>query len=101
MFDQKAYTKKWKQENKDKVKEYNKRYYHKNKLEIDKAKKEWRENNAEKVKEYNRKSHQKFTETHNWAKYCDKRRKARAERLRAQGVKNPWSVINGKEAKYE
>ena len=78
--------KKWQQENKDKVAEYNRN---------------WRKNNPEKAKENDKRTHQKFIETHNWVKYCDERRKARVQRLREQGVKNPWSVINGKEAKYE
>ena len=101
MFDKKAYMKKWQQENKEKVNAYARNYYCKNKEKVKEKIKGWRENNLDKVKEYNKKGYEKFIKTHNWNKYVNERRKARVQRLREQGVKNPWAVINGKEAKYE
>ena len=93
--------KKWQQENKDKVAEYNRNWRKNNPEKAKEINRNWRKNNPEKAKENDKRTHQKFIETHNWVKYCDERRKARVQRLREQGVKNPWSVINGKEAKYE
>lgn len=96
----KEYHKKWQQENKDKVAEYSRKWRQENKEKAKEMKRNWRKNNPEKVKEIDKRSHQRFIETHNWSEYVSERRKARVQRLREQGIKNPWSVINGREAKY-
>ena len=97
MFDKR----KWQQENKEKVLEYNKRYRQKHKEKVKEIQQRYRQNNPEKIREIDKRSHQRFIKTHNWSEYCDKKRKERVERLKAQGIKNPWAVMNGREAKYE
>lgn len=92
---------KWQQENKDKVAEYSRKYRLNNLEKVKEINRNWRKNNPDKAKANDKRSHQRFIETHNWSKYVSERRKARVQRLREQGVKNAWSVINGKEAKYE
>lgn len=39
----------------------------------------------------------KFKETHNWNEYCYASKLKRIERLKEQGVINPWSVANNGE----
>lgn len=45
----------------------------------------------------------KFIEKNNWVQYCNQKRKERVERLKAEGVLNPWDVVKGKKfkPKYE
>lgn len=97
----KEYHKKWQQENKDKVNSYSRNYYHRHKEKVKEIQNKWRKNNPDKAKANDKRSHQRFIETHNWSEYVTERKKARVEKLREQGVKNPWSVLNGREAKYE
>jgi hypothetical protein len=51
MFDKKAYNKKWKEDNKEKISAYNKEYAQKNAQTIKANKKNWNLKNAEQVKE--------------------------------------------------
>lgn len=95
---------------------YSREYYLKHKEEYKKRSKEYYETHKEKCIEYRRKyyqehkeqyreccrkSYQKFKNKVNWSKYCGECRKRRVEKLREQGVKNPWSVVvKGAEPKY-
>lgn len=101
MLDKNEYQRKWQRENKEKVAGYNKKYRETHKEKVKEIAKNWRLKNIDRVKEINKRSHIKFKETHNWSEYCDERRKARAERLMAQGIKNPWAVMNGGKPKYK
>jgi len=101
MFDKKAYMKRWQQEHRDKVVENSRKWREKNPDKVRASIKKWRVNNIDKVRELDKKNHKKFIENHDWVQYCAERRKARVQRLREQGVKNPWAVIKGKEAKYD
>lgn len=97
---------------KEKIKEQRKKYYQNNKeMHLAKSKK-WKDNNKEKVREYSReymkqhpeigkKCSDNFKAKHNWYEYCKEARKRRAERLKAQGITNPYAVINGAEPKYK
>ena len=70
---------------KEYYKQYRKKYYQEHKEYFKEKQKEWRKNNPERTKEL--------------VKY---HRNKRAEKLMAEGVLNPWSVIvYGKEPKYE
>ena len=95
-------------------KEYMRKYYQEHKEEITKRRKEWAKEHPEWSKEYYQKNKDKFNKyTKNWINKseenkkrfinsCNESRRRRAERLREQGCKNVWSVINHKaEPKYK
>lgn len=70
--------------NKEKKKQYAKKYYEKNKEKIYEQQKEWRKNNKEKL-----------------SQYSSKYRKIRIERMRQEGILNPWGVVmRGSKPKY-
>lgn len=76
---------KYYKENKDKIKKYNKQYLLENWDKIYAKQREWQANNKE-----------KFTNA------CQQSRRRRVERLRSEGVLNPWAVVlYGKEPRYE
>lgn len=54
-MDKKEYMKKYRQENKDAIRDYQREYYSKNREDMQQKKKIWRENNKEKLKEYQKK----------------------------------------------
>jgi hypothetical protein len=69
----------------DYMKQYRREYYQKNKEYFKQKQIEWRKNNPERAREL-----------------AKKHRNARAERLIAEGVTNPWSVIvKGNAPKYK
>ncbi len=71
-------------QNLDRLKQYHKKYYQEHKEEIYEQQKEWRKNNKDKV-----------------LKSIAESRKRRIERLKADGVTNPWGVvIRGSKPKY-
>lgn len=71
--------------NDDKIKKYNKQYYKKNKEKILEKQKEWKNNNKEKL-----------------VMYATKSRNKRIERLKEEGVINPWGVVmRGSKPKYK
>lgn len=71
-------------QNLDKLKQYHKKYYQEHKEEIHAKQKEWRDKNKEK-----------------WIKSLCDSRKRRIERLKADGVTNPWGVVmRGSKPKY-
>ena len=78
-------TANYRKQNSEKIKEYNKDYFQKNKEKMYKKQKEWRNKNKDK-----------------WIKcICDSRRK-RIERLKEEGVINPWSVVTkGAKPRYK
>ena len=81
----KEYNKKWYEKNKDKMKEWKRQYYLDNKEKYDKAHKEWIEKNKSRNREL-----------------INKSRRKRAEKLKAEGCINPWSVITkGTDPKYK
>lgn len=111
-MNKKEYQKQYRLEHKDKYKEYNKKWYQSHKEERKEYNKKWRENNIERAREIcreylkkhpelNKKSYENFKATHNWSEYCKEARKRRIERLKAQGITNPYAVINGAEPKYK
>ena len=89
-------------------KEYMRKYYQEHKEELNKKRKEWKNKNPEWSKEYYQKNKDKFNEyTKNWINKseenkkrfinsCNESRRKRVERLREQGCKNAWSVVNCK-----
>lgn len=92
---------------KEKISKYNREYYEKNKEKIRKWQYEYYVKNEEKMKEYRKKYYQEHKEelnkksreyikTHKeaYVKSIMESKKRRAERLRQEGVINPWSVIN-------
>ena len=92
----------------NKCKKKMKEYYDAHKDELLLKHKIWRANNKEKVRAAVKKYHQlhpevskaainKFRAKVNWAEYCGQKRKERVERLKAQGVINPWKVVAKKE----
>lgn len=104
----KEYRKQYREQHRAKFQEYNKKYYDAHKDELLLKHKIWRANNKEKVRAIVKKYHQshpevgkaainKFRAKVNWSEYCGQKRKERVERLKAQGVINPWKVITKKE----
>lgn len=104
----KEYNKKYREQHKAKYREYNKKYYAAHKDELNLKHKEWCKNNKEKVSagakryrqlhpEVGKRAIDKFRSKVNWVEYCGQKRKERVERLRAQGVINPWKVVTKKE----
>lgn len=104
----KEYRKQYREQHRAKFQEYNKKYYDAHKDELLLKHKIWRANNKEKVRAAVKKYHQlhpevskaainKFRAKVNWAEYCGQKRKERVERLKAQGVINPWKVVAKKE----
>ena len=76
--------KEYRNKNADKIKEYQQKYFKENKDEIYAKQKEWRKNNKNK-----------------WIKSIGDCRKRRVERLKEEGVTNPWSVVvKGAKPKY-
>ena len=68
----------------DKIKVYHKKYFQENKEKVYEKQREWRKNNKEK-----------------WIKSLSDSRKRRVEKLKEEGVTNPWGVvINGSKPKY-
>jgi exonuclease VII large subunit len=100
--------------NREKQREYNRKYYEKNKERIQEQRRNYFAENEEQIKEWRRKYYQEHKEeldkknreyirTHKEAviKSIMESKKRRAERLRQEGVSNPWSVINrGEPKKY-
>lgn len=95
MFDKKEYSRRYYKKNKDKIKEQQKKWYEKH----PNYKKELYQKNKDKIyqqqTEYRKKHKQRFTEL------CIASRRRRAERLRAEGITNPYAVINGYQPKYK
>lgn len=99
----------------DKQKEYMRRYYQEHKDELREKAKQKRHKNPEKCREYQKKyykehkddvyGYQKKWISKNRKKFsdlCHESRKRRVERLKAEGVINPWAVVTlGKEPVYE
>ena len=97
----KEQQKKWVEKNKDKIKEYRKKYYEEH-IEKSKELNEYRKKYAREHKEQAKQNIKKFQEKHDWVKYCADRRRARVERLKAQGVTNAWMVVTKSvEPKYK
>lgn len=72
-------------QNCDKIKRYQKKYYEENKNKIYEQHTEWRKNNREKL-----------------VKCAVDSRKRRIERLREEGVLNPWGVVmRGSKPRYK
>lgn len=103
-----GYNKQYYEKHKDKLKEYNKQYYAAHKDEVLLKHKIWCANNKEKVRAAVKKYRQlhpevgkaainKFRAKVNWTEYCAQKRKERVEKLKAQGVINPWKVVAKKE----
>lgn len=79
------WSKKWRENNLDRCNEYAREYYQKNKEEI-----------YVKQREYQKKNKERFSEL------CQNSRRRRVSRLREQGVKNAWAVVTkGEEPRYE
>lgn len=77
--------KEYRDKNIDKLKKYQKKYFQENKEQIYEKQKEWRSNNKEK-----------------WIKSLADSRKRRIERLKEEGVTNPWAVVTkGSKPKYK
>lgn len=104
----KEYNKQYREQHKAKCRECNKKYYEAHKDELLLKHKIWRANNKEKVSagakryrqlhpEVGKRAIDKFRSKVNWVEYCGQKRKERVERLRAQGVINPWKVVTKKE----
>jgi hypothetical protein len=55
MSDQASYNKRWKDYNKDRIKEYNQKRYIENKEDLQQKMAVWRSANKEKIKSYNKK----------------------------------------------
>lgn len=91
-------AKEWREKNKDKAKEYSKKYREKHKEEIKQRTKEWRQNHKENWNEKMR----EYRKTHNTTTLVLNSKKRRVEKMRAEGITNPWYVINrGAEPKYK
>lgn len=100
---------------KQKKREYNRKYYENHKKQAYEYTKRWREKNKDKLKEYNKKYYETHKEQHmaytkeykarnpkKWSKKVMEYKRKRADRLRAEGCLNPWSVITtGAYAIYE
>lgn len=52
--------------------------------------------------ESQKKAIENFKKNHNWTEYCNQARKRRIERLKEEGVLNPYAVAsNGEKPKYD
>lgn len=110
-MDRSEYYKKYREKNEERIREYDKRYYEKNKDRLRENQERWLKNNPNWKKEYYQKNKEKLdNKNKNWQKnnkkrfteLCNQSRKRRVERLREEGVKNPWAVVNkGAEPRYE
>lgn len=104
------YQKRYREKNKERIKEYQKKYYAKNKEKLDERSKQWHRDNPDYKKEYYQKNKElvdarnKEWQKKNKKRYielCNESRKRRVERMRAEGIKNAWDVINkGVKPKY-
>jgi ribosomal protein S27AE len=67
--EKKAYQKKWREKNKEKLKKYNQKYgkiwFQENKERLRDIRKEWRKNNIEKARKYGRESYYRHAEAYN------------------------------------
>lgn len=113
--ERKEYIKVWKEKNPDKVKAARKRYYEKHKEQYKEYQKRWNDKNPDKVKEirhnyYVNNKDKCFEQNREWIENNKKRfaelvcksRRKRVDKLREQGIKNAWDVVNyGKEPKYK
>ena len=110
---QREYRRDWNNKNREKLREYQRKYYQKNKERINELRKDYTRKYQreyyqkhkielnEKYKESRKKSNERFRLKTNWSKYCYQKKKERIERLKAEGVTNPWSVVNnGADPKY-
>lgn len=80
----KGYSQKYREKNLGRLKEYQKKYFQENKEDIYEKQKEWRKNNKEK-----------------WIKAIGDSRRRRIERMREEGITNPWGVLmRGSKPKY-
>lgn len=94
------YSKEYYKKNKDKFKQYRKKYVEDHKEEIKEKQKKYYENHKERIrqaqKEYLLRNKGRFNKN-----YAESR-KRRIERLRNEGITNPWSVVMNKaEPKYQ
>lgn len=106
----KEYWKEWRKNNKEKIKKSNKRYYEKNKEKLNEKAMQWYREHQEWQKEYYEKNKEKIYESNKkwreknkdkFAKLCNDSRKRRVEKMKADGIINPWGVINkGEEPRY-
>ena len=68
----------------DKIKAYHKKYFQENKEKVYEKQREWRKNNKEK-----------------WIKSLSDSRKRRVEKLKEEGIINPWAVVTkGSKPRY-
>ena len=106
------YFRKYRKEHAKEIKEYQRKYYENNKDKVLERNRIYKGKDPEKWKkytsEYNKKhpeygirSHEKFIETHDWTKYCSEARKRRADKLKEQGITNPYHYMNGGDPKYD
>lgn len=80
----KEYHSRYYGKHKEQVKEYQKKYFQENKEDVYEKQKEWRNNNKDK-----------------WIKAIGDSRKRRIERMREEGITNPWGVLmRGSKPKY-
>ena len=80
----KGYADSYRKKNSDRVKAYQRKYFKENKEEVYAKQKEWRSENKDK-----------------WLKSLSDSRKRRIERMREEGITNPWGVImRGSKPKY-
>lgn len=105
MFDLKEYRRQYYQAHKEERREYNKEYYQDNIEKFREKNKRWQKEHPEYRKENYKKNKEKIYESqtkyrHNNSKKVAQMvsvcRKRRVERLRAEGIINPWAVISGK-----
>lgn len=87
----KEYNHKYYIEHKERYKEYHKKYYNKRKNENPNYFKEYYEKNKEKIYEYN--SKWRKNNSKQFAQLVHNARKRRVERLREQGCTNAWMVV--------
>ena len=94
-------SRKYREKNKELIAERQRKYYEEH-PERKKELNESRKNYAREHKEEAKRNIETFKQKHNWVQYCAERRKARVERLKAEGVINAWEVCTkGAEPKYK
>lgn len=98
-----AYQREWARKNKDKIREYHRNYYATHKEALIQASKKFRENNPNWSKEYYEKNKKEIYERQSVYRKQHSRaislsvmksKRNRVAKLREQGVKNAWGVVN-------